>query len=153
METRLLHLTRRTRALERGQAIVWVAVMLPLFFSIIGLTIDAGMAFDARRELQNVADGAARAGAMQIDQQVYRASSGATVVLDAASAQQVAAAYVASQGAQLSPTIAVSSQRVVVTVRRTVPTSFLRIAGLNSVQISANATAEVQHGVTQASPS
>ena len=53
---------------EAGQALVWTAVMLPLFLSVIGLAIDAGTIFDARRELQNVADSAARAGAMQIDQ-------------------------------------------------------------------------------------
>gem|GEM_PF-5201525 len=55
---------------QSGQLVVWTAVMLPLFLSVIGLAADGGIAFGARRELQNVADSAARAGAMQVDQRV-----------------------------------------------------------------------------------
>lgn len=139
----------RTFRAEKAQAIVWVAVMLPLFLSVIGLAIDGGIAFDARRELQNVADGAARAGAMQIDQNVYRASAGASVVLDVNSARQAAAAYVAGQGKDLSATITVSPRRIEVRVRRSEPTSFLRIVGLDSIPMAATATGEVQHGISR----
>jgi len=114
---------------QAGQAVVWVAVMLPLFLSVVGLAADGGIVFSARRELQNVADSAARAGAMQVDQQVYRASSGATVVLDLAGARQVAAQYVASQGPEMVAAIAADSRQVVVQVGREVPTSFLRLVG------------------------
>ena len=138
---------------EQGQAIVWVAVMLPLFLSVVGLAIDGGVVFDARRELQNVADGAARAGAMQVDQQVYRASSGATVELDVNSARAASEAYVASQGHDLSASITAQPGRVVVSVSRSVPTSFLRIVGFGSVRISATATARIQHGITEGSSS
>jgi len=140
-------LGRRSRSAQDGQAIVWTAVMLPLFLSVVGLAVDAGIVFDARRELQNVADSAARAGAMQVDQQAYRASSGATVVLDQAAARQVAAEYAASQGRGLAATIAVEPQRVVVQASREVPTSFLRLAGITSVQVSATAPAEVRYGI------
>ncbi len=132
---------------ERGQAIVWVAVMLPLFLSVIGLAIDGGIVFSYRRELQNVADSAARAGAMQIDQQVYRDSAGETVVLDVAGAQQVAAEYLASQGAGLSGTIAADQRQVVVQVGRDAPTSFLRLVGINTVHITATAPAEARVGI------
>lgn len=134
---------------QRGQAIVWAAVMLPLFLAVIGLAIDGGIVFDDRRALQGVADSAARAGAMQIDQNTYRASAGQTIVLDQPSAQQVAVEYVSSQGTGMTATVTTDSQRVVVTVQRSAPTSFLRIVGIDSVQISAQATAEVQHGITQ----
>jgi Flp pilus assembly protein TadG len=132
---------------EVGQALVWVAVMLPLFLSVIGLSIDAGTLFDARRELQNVADSAARAGAMQIDQSTYRASSGGTVVLDPATARQVAAQYVNSQGAGLAATIDVGPKSVVVQVSRSVPTSFLRLVGIGTVRISATAPATPRFGI------
>jgi len=33
------------------EAVIWVAVMLPLFLSAIGLSIDGGVVFAARREL------------------------------------------------------------------------------------------------------
>ena len=132
-----------------GQAIVWAAVMLPLLLAVVGLAIDGGIVFDNRRALQDVADSAARAGAMQIDQQIYRSSSGQTIVLDQPDAQQVAAEYVSSQGTGMTATVQTDAQHVVVTVNRAVPTSFLRIVGIDSVQISAKATAEVQHGITQ----
>jgi uncharacterized membrane protein len=131
-----------------GQALVWAAVMLPLLFlPIVGLTIDGGVVFDARRELQNVADAAARAGAMQIDVRTYRESAGATVVLDQAGARQVAAEYLAGQQPGLTASVATDAQRVVVEVSRDVPTSFLRVVGIKSVRIGATAPAEVRFGV------
>lgn len=132
---------------EAGQALVWAAVMLPLFLSVIGLAIDAGTIFDARRELQNVADSAARAGAMQIDQTVYRQSSGATVVLDTAAARQAASEYAASQG-NVAATVDVAPQQVVVHVSRDVPLSFLRLVGIGTVRITATAPAAPRHGIS-----
>jgi len=132
---------------QSGQLVVWTAVMLPLFLSVIGLAADGGIAFGARRELQNVADSAARAGAMQVDQRVYRESSGATVVLDQAVAREVAAQYVSSQRAALVATIAAERQQVVVQVGRDMPTSFLRLVGINTMRITATARASVRYGV------
>ena len=132
---------------QLGQVILWVAVMLPLFLSVIGLAVDGGLVFSARRELQNVADSAARAGAMQVDQQAYRDSSGRTVVLDAVAARQIAAEYVASQETGLTATISVEPQRVVVQVSREAPTSFLRLVGIDTVRITATAPAEMRYGV------
>ena len=141
----------RTR--ERGQVIVWVAVMLPLFLSIIGLTIDGGLVFRARRELQNAADSAARAGAMQVDERAYRESGGERVVLDESSARRVAAEYLGSTGAGLDASVATESQRLVVQVSREVPTSFMRLAGVNRVRISATAPAELRYGIEQSNRS
>lgn len=135
--------------LEHGQAIVWAAVMLPLFLSVVGLAIDGGIVFDSQRELQNVADSAARAGAIQVDQNTYRASAGQVVVLDQAGAEQAATQYLTSEGSGLTATVTTDSERVVVSVSRPVSTSFLRLVGINTVQISAKATAEVQHGISQ----
>jgi Flp pilus assembly protein TadG len=132
---------------ETGQALAWVAVMMPLFLSVVGLAIDGGTVFDARRELQNVADSAARAGAMQIDQGVYRQSSGATVVLDPVAAREAAAEYVSSQGSGFSATITVGSKTVVVQVSRNVSTSFLRLVGISTVHITASAPAAARYGI------
>ena len=140
----------RGRAAEAGQAIVWVAVMLPLLLSVVGLAIDAGIVFSARRDLQNVADSAARAGAMQVDEPTYRASSGASVVLDQAAAREIAGEYAASQGRGMAATVGVEPQRVVVSVSREVPTSFLRLAGITMVRVIATAPAEVRYGVERA---
>lgn len=132
---------------DLGQAIVWVAVMLPLFLSVIGLTIDGGFVFSARRALQNVADSAARAGAMQVDERAYRESSGQRVVLDVEAAREVAAAYVATQRGGLTAGVQAEPQRVVVQVAREVPTSFLRLVGIQSAHVTATASAEVRYGI------
>ena len=150
VRVRLLGSRILTRA-ESGQAAVWVGVMLPLLLAIIGLAIDGGVVFTARRELQNVADSAARAGAMQIDEEVYRDSAGEIIVLDAGAARQVAAQYVASQGLAMSATISAEPGRVVVQVSRDAPTSFLRLIGIGTVRISATAPAEVRHGIASGS--
>jgi uncharacterized membrane protein len=144
--TRLIRGRVRVR-LERATMLAWAAVMMPFFFAVVGLTVDGGTVFDARRELQNTADSAARAGAGQIDQQVYRASNGASVVLDQASARVTAAQYVASQGADLNAVISSDDQHVLVSVSRDVPTNFLRLAGIDKVHIAADAPAEVRYGI------
>ncbi len=136
-------------ASQTGQAIVWAAVMMPLFLSVIGLAIDGGIVFKSERQLQNVADGAARAGAMQIDQQTYRATSGATLQLDADKAKQVAAQYVASQAPAARGSVTADPQQVTVQVQEQVPTSFIQIVGIDSVKISAVAPARVRFGITQ----
>lgn len=140
----------RWGSVQSGQAILWAAVMLPLFLSVVGLAIDAAIVFGARRELQNVADSSARAGAMQVDLRAYRDSSGQTVVLDRAAARRVAAQYAAEQGPGLVATISVDPQRVVVEVRRDVRTSFVRLAGLSSVRVSAVSPATVRFGIERA---
>ena len=80
-----------------GQAIIWTAVMLPFFIAIVGLAIDGGIVYDTQHALQDLADGAARTGATQVDQDAYRASGGQTIVLDQTSARQAAVAYVVGQ--------------------------------------------------------
>ena len=65
---------------EDGQALVMVAVMMVGLVSVVGLVSDGGLVFAQRRDLQNAADAAAAAAAMQIDEEAYRATG--DVVLD-----------------------------------------------------------------------
>ena len=141
---------RWTRRAETGQAILWVAVMLPLFLSAVGLAIDGGVVFAARRELQNTADGAARAGVTQVDEWAYRESAGTRVVLDQRRARQVAMDYLAVTRTGIEAIVESGAQRVVVEVSREVPTAFMRIAGVETVRISATAPAELRVGVERA---
>jgi hypothetical protein len=132
---------------RHGQAILWVAVMLPLFLSVVGLAVDGGLAFSARRDLQNVADAAARAGAMQIDEPTYRESSGATVRLDPEDARRVAGEYLAGQQPGLDVVIGVEPERVEVHLAREAPTSFLRLVGIKSTRVSASAVAQLRYDI------
>ena len=132
---------------QRGAALVWVAVMMPFFLSIAGLAIDSGTMFKERRDMQALADGAARAGAMQIDRTAYRASSGSKVVLDPAAARSAAASYLAGQPAGLSTSVSADQQQVVVEIGRKVPTAFLRIVHIDSADIGATSVAFPRHGI------
>ena len=84
---------------ERGQAMVLVALFLPALIAVAGLVTDGGMVFAERRALQNMADAAAAAGAMQINEYTYRASNGWNVVLDPAAARAAATDYLATSAA------------------------------------------------------
>src|SRR5687768_961117 len=75
-----------------GQALPLVAAALPLLVTVVGLALDGGVVVAARRELQNVADAAARAGATEVDAATFQATGGA-VALDGPRALAVATGY------------------------------------------------------------
>src|SRR5438067_775214 len=137
-----------------GQALVWLTVALPLFVSIAGLAIDGGVLLASRRQLQSVADGAARAGATRLDLDRLRSSGGADVQLDQPLARQVASIYLDSRlarelGWQASPTTSVdaTSRRVHVLIRGSLRTAFLRVVHVDSVAVEAVSFADVQFGI------
>lgn len=137
-----------------AQALVWFTVTLPLLLALGGLAIDGGVLLSSRRELQSVADGAARAGATRLDRQRLRVSGGGDVQLDQALAVATARDYVAASvgqnlGWQAPPStqIDVSSRRVHVVVQASVGTAFLRIVHIDQVPLAASAFADVQFGI------
>jgi Flp pilus assembly protein TadG len=138
-----------------AQALLWLTLAMPLFVSVAGLAIDGGVLLDERRELQSVVDGAARAGATQLDMSRLRASGGSDVQLDPTLARAAVEVYVdralasglrnwrTAPGTQVE----VGTRRVHVTVRASLPTAFLRIAAIDSVPVEADAFADVQYGI------
>ena len=136
---------------EDGQAMVLVAIFLLGLVAVAGLVADGGMVLAQRRDLQNVADAAAAAGAMQLDESVYRASGGADVSLDQSSAYSAAVGYLSAEGG-VTFTVTTSPTSVAVRVSRGASTAFLRVLGIESVTISASAAAEPRHGVFAAVP-
>lgn len=123
--------------------------MLPLLLSVVGLALEAGLVFNARLQLQNVVDAAARAGVSQIDDVAYRASGTRRVLLDTPRARAAAVASLAGQRPGLVGTIDVESESIVVEARREVATSFLRVIGVRTVRVVASARAEPRYGVEQ----
>lgn len=130
-----------------GQALLWVAIMLPLFLAIVGLAIDGGTLFAERRRAQNAADAAARAGAQQIDVDHYRATG--KVLLDQGWARYEARRYLAALG-EGDASVNTTGQQVTVAVRRDVRLSFLKLVGVGSVAIDATAVAEPFYGIDAA---
>jgi uncharacterized membrane protein len=140
---------RRLCTDEGGQVIVMVAITMVGLVAVVGLVSDGGLVFAQRRDLQNVADAAALAGAMQVDEGAYRASG--SVVLDEQAAYQAAVGYLKDEGG-LSYSVVVRPAGVEVAVSREASTGFLRVVGIDGVEISAKATAEPRHGVASAMP-
>ncbi len=134
---------------EEGQALVMVAVMMVGLVSVVGLVSDGGLVFAQRRDLQNAADAAAAAAAMQIDEDVYRATG--DVVLDERWARETAARYLDAEDG-VSYEIATSANSVEVSVSRQASTSFLGLIGIDDVDVSARASAEPRYGVDAAGP-
>lgn len=138
---------RRTalHADERGSASATVALFLLGLVAVSGLVADGGMVLAERRNLQNLADAAAAAGAMQLDISAYRASGG-EVSLDRAGARRAAASRLAAAPG-VSAEVRAGAGLVSVRVERSVGLTFLGVLGLGPLAVSATAEAEPRAGV------
>jgi Flp pilus assembly protein TadG len=137
-----------------AQALVWFTLALPMFVSIAGLAIDGGVLLASRRQLQSVADGAARAGATRLDLERLRSSGGADVQLDQALALEAASTYLDERLAHelawpAAPVthVDVGQRRVHVLIQGTLRTAFLRVVNIDHVPVEANAFADLQYGI------
>lgn len=95
---------------ETGQVLVLVAVLLLALVAVIGLATDGGLVFAQRRDLQHLADGAALAAAMQVDEAAYR--GGGPDTLDPAAARRAAEDYLNGADLTASVTAAVDGVEV-----------------------------------------
>ena len=146
---------RRTppATLTAGQSLPLIALLLPLLLAAVGLALDGGAVFAARRELQSVADAAARAGAVEVSVAEFR-SSGGTVILLPSAATSAAEAWILDynraqppeQRVDLDGPIGVAQDQIVVRVRRQARTAFVRLVGIDSVPVRAEALARARPG-------
>src|SRR5580698_8532207 len=144
---------------ERGQVLPWIAVVLVGMLSAAGLTIDVGRAYVAKSQLQNYANAAALAAAGE----VYNSSS--TTGYSAVATQYSAAAsgdqnYSGAMGSVITNISATclnvlmptgttctsgsSPNAVKVTQSATIPTYFMKLAGIGSLTINATSLASMQ---------
>ncbi len=133
---------------QRGQASAMLIGMLLLGLIAVGLAVDGARLFTTRRDLQNVADSAALAGASALDEAVYRSSGGTNVVLDDGAARQAIEETLraSSLPASTQVDVRVDDAQVLVAVRRPVRPLFLGLIGLGPEQVGAHATAAPQTG-------
>lgn len=123
---------------EDGQVLVMVAFFMVGLVAVVGLVADGGLVFSQRRDLQDVADVAAAAGAMQVDEGVYRATG--QVVLDEAAARAAAIEYLDEEDG-LDYVVSTGPASVEVSVERHATTGFLRVVGIDGVDVQAHAEA------------
>jgi Flp pilus assembly protein TadG len=131
---------------SRGQATIFLVVTLPLFLAVGGLALDAGHVFTQRAHLQAIADAAARAGAIQVDEAGLYSRGDGVVRLEPTAARE-AAMYYAMYNGTLAEDVQADDSSVYVRMRQDVPTVFLRVVRLNSIQIRAEATARPRYGI------
>jgi hypothetical protein len=142
---------------QPAQALVWFTLALPLFLSVGGLAIDGALALTARRELQSVADGAARAGATRLDHALLRASGGRQVQIDIPHAYGATHAYLDERlprerqlSFEVKREVDVRPAWVRVALETSMPTAFLRIVHIDSVSIGASGLANAESGIRAA---
>jgi hypothetical protein len=129
---------------ESGQVIPMVTVMSLGLLVMVGLVIDAGVMFAARRDLQANADSAARAGAAVIDEEAYRVSDGRDAVLDPTGAEL--ATHRRLQDVDILQ-LSASPEAVFVRVARPQPLVILGLLGLGPVRVEADSTARPRTGI------
>lgn len=133
---------------EQGQASVLLIGVLMIGLMFVGLAVDGARMFTARRDLQNVADSAALAGASSLDEAQYRTSAGMEARLDPVAARRAVDEVLASSSlpASVRVEVAVSNDRVNVRIARPVRPLFLGLVGIGPEQIGAHASASPQTG-------
>lgn len=125
-----------------GFAAAFVVVIFIAFIAVAGLAVDGGGAAATKARAQTIADEAARAGAGALDIAAFRADS--VVVLDPAAAQAAATDWLAATGA--NGTVQASATDVTVTVTADYATQLLGTAGLDTITVTATATAAPDQG-------
>ena len=133
---------------EGGQASALLVGVLLIGLMVVGLAVDGARMFTARRDLQNLADSAALAGASAIDEAGYRSSGGVDVRLDPAAVRVAVGEVLRASDApsSLDVDVQVVDDRVTVQLARPVRPLFLGLAGLRSQRIGAHATASPRTG-------
>lgn len=123
---------------DRGMATIWTVVVAGACVLVVGLVLDGGTVLRARNSTADLAAGAARAGAQELDQ---NALSLGQARLDPAEAARAAQAWLAEREAAGS--VEVAEDTVTVNVHAEVPLQLLRPT---NVTVTETATARAHHG-------
>lgn len=128
---------------DGGQVTAFVVIIMLALLLCAGLVVDGGLALAAKARAMGEAQQAARAGAQQIDLGALRATGTIRLLPDRASA----AARTALAATKDTGTANASPDAVTVTVRATEHTQLLSLIGINTLTVTASATAHAQRGI------
>ncbi len=130
---------------ESGSVAPLTAVMLLGLLAMTALVVDGGVLFAARRDLQGLADGAARAGAMAVDIDTLRQNE--LVRLDPGEAEKAARQYLSAAGFTGLSSIHADILRVTVHLSDTRSTVMMGLLGVRTVGVEAHAMARPRTGI------
>ena len=134
---------RRLRG-ERGSATAMWSILALALLVLGGLVYDGGRVLTTRREANNLARQAARAGAQQLDEDSIRAG---TPALDSSAAEAAAREYLARR--EVTPlAVEVVDSTVTVTVELVQPTPLLALVGIDERTVTSTASARSARGVS-----
>jgi hypothetical protein len=122
---------------DRGSATAWAIGVVIVVALLSGAVLDGGNAMAARVQALDVAQQAARAGANQLDLAALRNEG--LVRLNPAAAQAAAEQFLRQSG--IAGTATATPTQVSVTVTRAQPTLLLDAIGVESISMTATATA------------
>jgi hypothetical protein len=124
------------RSGERGQGLVLFILGAGVLFGMVAMSVDGGLILHERRSLQNAADAAALAGAVELpDSQV--------LARDEAQAWAANNGIDLGSGDELAMVISPEETALEVSVRRDTPFVFGRVLGLDVADVHATATAQI----------
>ena len=126
---------------EAGSVLPLVIGLMLICFSVTGLAVDGTRVFIARRSLQSAADAASVGGAAEIDRGAYYRSGGAIVRLQSHAAEATAARLFSERGLDASVVFEAGRRGIDIVVRSQVPTTFLKMIGIDSIPVEVSAVA------------
>jgi Flp pilus assembly protein TadG len=150
----MMSFLRKTIADQSGQSIVMLVGAMMSLCAMAGLTLDLGHAYIVRSQLQNAVNAAGLAGAGSIyNKQSADADSAKTVALAFLAKNPVPGVTSSSADTgcrdilQAKPWTCVTNptdNAIVVTESVAVPTTFMRVFGMKTVNVTSTATASMQ---------
>jgi Flp pilus assembly protein TadG len=138
------------QAFEDGQILVLTVVVALALLAILGLVADGGLVLARHRELQGVADAAARAGAAQLDEASYRASNGRTATLNPTQAQAAAGRYLRTVRFTGQTDIAATPSQVTIGLSEMVRPIIFSSVGIGPIRLAVHTVARPRTGIAQA---
>jgi Flp pilus assembly protein TadG len=138
------------QASEDGQILVLTVVVALALLAILGLVADGGLVLARHRELQGVADAAARAGAAQLDEASYRASNGRTATLNPTQAQAAAGRYLRTVRFGGEAAITATPDEVTIELSEMVRPIIFSSVGIGPIRLAVHTVARPRTGIAQA---
>jgi hypothetical protein len=145
-----MRLSRRchTGDRERGSISLMLVVLFAALAGLAGIVVDGGAKLTADENAIAVAQEAARAGAMTVDESAAYSSD--LFVVSQEQALAAARSYLTDAGYHHYSVAADGARAIRVSVTVTEPTRFLSLIGVNSFACTGTATASLVTGVTGA---
>ena len=132
-------MTRRSRD-ERGSISVWFATAALAMIILVGMAVDLGGKVHTQQQARSAAAQAARTGAQEV--QGSTAVRGEDLRVDLAAAQAAAVDYRRAAGVEGTVRV-VDGDTLIVTTTDTYTSKFLGIIGLDTMQVTGEASARL----------